>query len=330
MMAILDHWHPVCRISDLGQKPTAVQIDGQAIALFRVDKGQIGAVDDTCIHRRMKLSLGKVAGGKLQCPYHGWAYDVCGHGESPGSPKMEGRTVSYETREAHGVVWIRNRGTQTAFPHLDVDGWYPFLQQSFTAPAPVELTLDNFTEVEHVPFVHDVFGHDLAHLKDVTVKTEPTEQAVRVINVGPHQQVPWWMRIWLGISKRYYFHNDWTTYFSPLYTVFDHWWSNQDTHRESMVRYRVAIFYVPASDHQTTVWVLGYARTRWFLPMLWLRLFRPIMAMETAKEISKDMVVLKGLASYNPSLEGMKLGRFDRALGLHRERIQRIYRNAVS
>jgi phenylpropionate dioxygenase-like ring-hydroxylating dioxygenase large terminal subunit len=326
-MAILDHWHPVCRIDEPNQKPIAVQIDGHSIALFRAAKGQFGAVDDTCIHRRMKLSLGKVANGKLHCPYHGWAFDACGHGESPGSPKMEGRTKSYETREAHGVVWLRNWGARTAFPQLDVEGWYPFLQHRFTAPAPVELTLDNFTEVEHVPFVHDVFGHDLAHLNDVTVKTEATDRAVRVINRGPHQQVAWWMRLWLGIGRRFHFTNDWTTYFSPLYTVFDHWWSDPETGRESMVRYRVAIFYFPVSERETTVWVLGYARTRWLPPMLWLRLFRRIMAHVTAKEIRKDMEVLRELASYNPSLEGMKLGRFDRALGLHRERIRRIYRD---
>jgi phenylpropionate dioxygenase-like ring-hydroxylating dioxygenase large terminal subunit len=326
-MAVLDHWHPVCRIDELRRRPIVVQIDGRSIALFRADKGQIGAVDDTCIHRRMKLSLGKVANGKLHCPYHGWAFDACGRGESPGSPKMEGRTISYETREAHGVVWARNRGARTAFPHLDVEGWCPFLQQRFTAPAPVELTLDNFTECEHVPFVHALFGHDLAHLQDITVKTEPTDNAVRVVNQGPHQQVPWWMRLWLGISKRYHFTNDWTTYFSPIYTVFDHSWFDPDTGREAKVCYRVVIFYVPSSDRETTVWVLGYARTRWFAPRLWLRLFRGIMAHETIKEISKDMELLKGLASYNPSIEGMKLGRFDRALGLHRERIKRIYRN---
>jgi phenylpropionate dioxygenase-like ring-hydroxylating dioxygenase large terminal subunit len=325
-MAILDHWHPVCRSADLRDHAVAVRIDGLAIALFRADKDQIGAVDDTCIHRRMKLSRGRVAGGKLHCPYHGWAFDACGHGESPGSPKMEGRTTSYETREAYGVVWVRRRGAQTEFPHLDVQGWYPFMQRQFTAPAPVELALDNFTEVEHVPFVHDVFGHDLAHLKDVTVKIEPQDRAVRIINQGPHQQVAWWMRLWLGIRKRYHFHNDWTTYFSPLYTVFDHWWSDPDSGRQGMVRYRVAVFYFPASDQETILWVLGYARTRWLAAPLWLRLFGWIMDRVTTREIGQDVEVLKGLASYDPSLEGMKLSRFDRALGLHRERIQRIYR----
>jgi phenylpropionate dioxygenase-like ring-hydroxylating dioxygenase large terminal subunit len=247
-MAILDHWHPVCRSRDLRYQPLEVQIDGRSLALFRADKARVGAVDNTCIHRRMKLSLGKVADGKLHCPYHGWAYDVCGHGESPGSPKMEGRTICYETREAHGMIWVRNQGARTEFPHLEVDGWYSIGQQQFTAPAPVELTLDNFTEVEHIPFVHDSFGHDAASLKDVSLEVQAQDTTVRVLNQGLQQPLAWWMRLWLGISKRYHFHDDWTTHFSPIYTVFDHWWSDPDTGRQSMVSYRFVVFYLPATE----------------------------------------------------------------------------------
>jgi hypothetical protein len=36
--------------------------------------------------------------------------------------------------------------------------------------------------------------------------------------------------------------------------------------------------------------------------------------------------ILEGLADKNPNIEGMKLSRFDRVLGLNRERIERIYR----
>jgi hypothetical protein len=46
-----------------------------------------------------------------------------------------------------------------------------------------------------------------------------------------------------------------------------------------------------------------------------------------AKEIGFDMAILNGLASYETSLEGMKLSRFDRVLGLNRERLQSIYRS---
>jgi hypothetical protein len=47
-----------------------------------------------------------------------------------------------------------------------------------------------------------------------------------------------------------------------------------------------------------------------------------------AKEIGFDMDILNGLASYDTSLEGMKLSRFDRVLCLNRERIRSIYRSS--
>ncbi len=325
-MPILDHWHPVCPSGDLRHKPIAVRIDGRSIALFRADRTQVGAIDDVCIHRRMSLSLGKVENGKLQCPYHAWTYDVCGRAESPGTPRMDGCTTSYETREAHGLIWIRNRGANTEFPHFDVEDWYPFGQGRFTVPAPLELTLDNFTEIEHAAYVHNLFGHDPNRMPDVTVKCESTETTVRIVTEGPHKPMPFWMALWLGINKHAHFHSAWTTYFSPLYSVFDHWWSDPATGREAKIRWRVVIFFCPVSEKETTLVALGYARSRWFAPVFGLRMFRWIIVHEMNKEIGKDVEIIKGLASLDPSLEGMKLSRFDRALGLNRERIQRVYR----
>jgi hypothetical protein len=44
------------------------------------------------------------------------------------------------------------------------------------------------------------------------------------------------------------------------------------------------------------------------------------------QEIRLDAHVLAGLASYDTGIDGLKLSRFDRVLGLNRERIERLYR----
>jgi hypothetical protein len=44
------------------------------------------------------------------------------------------------------------------------------------------------------------------------------------------------------------------------------------------------------------------------------------------REIKLDLDILKGLASHETGVEGMKLSRFDRVLGLNRDRIDRVYR----
>ena len=46
-------------------------------------------------------------------------------------------------------------------------------------------------------------------------------------------------------------------------------------------------------------------------------------------EIRLDVRILEGLASQSTRLEGMKLSRFDKVLGLNRERIERIYRGKI-
>jgi hypothetical protein len=43
------------------------------------------------------------------------------------------------------------------------------------------------------------------------------------------------------------------------------------------------------------------------------------------RTVEEDAFLLENLADKSPSLEGMKLSRFDAILGLTRERLQRIY-----
>ena len=37
--------------------------------------GEIGAMENTCLHRGGPLGQGVIEGGKVICPWHGWAWD---------------------------------------------------------------------------------------------------------------------------------------------------------------------------------------------------------------------------------------------------------------
>ena len=102
-----------------------VRLAGQPIVVFRTPAG-VGALTDVCPHRRMRLSAGgRVCGDRLQCAYHGWTFDACGRGESPGTPKLYACADSFEAREAHGAVWVRARGAASEFPTFEADGYLP-------------------------------------------------------------------------------------------------------------------------------------------------------------------------------------------------------------
>ena len=80
---------------------------GQPWVLFRDAQGAPACVLDECAHRACPLSLGKVVGGTIQCPYHGWEYDksgACTH--MPSTRFLPGVAVSaLPCVEAEGWVW---------------------------------------------------------------------------------------------------------------------------------------------------------------------------------------------------------------------------------
>jgi hypothetical protein len=82
---------------------------------------------------------------------------------------------------------------------------------------------------------------------------------------------------------------------------------------------------VPEDEATTTIVTFGFLKIRWPLfrhlgpQMGWL--FRR----KLRQTVDEDAFLLENLADKSPSLEGMKLSRFDPILGLTRERLRRIY-----
>jgi phenylpropionate dioxygenase-like ring-hydroxylating dioxygenase large terminal subunit len=330
-MGMIDHWHPVLPSNQLrNQQVGEIRLCGRDIALFRTSKGEVGALDNMCPHRRMKLSKGSVVDDKLQCRYHGWTFTCDGNGESPGTPKLTACAGNYETREEQGYIWLKPREAEAPFPAFNNDGFSFMCRLDHLANAPLEVAMDNFCEIEHTPTIHSVFGYRLEQMRNVEVRFEATERSVRVINVGPPKSLGWFLNLLLGIRKRFVFIDDWTTYFSPLYSVYEHYWTDPQTGKEALVRWRLYMFYTPVDDHHTRITTFSYAKSRYPGPGGCLRPFRGLMRRKLKYEIDLDVEILNHLASYETSLEGMKLSRFDKALGLNRERINRIYKGIHS
>jgi 3-phenylpropionate/trans-cinnamate dioxygenase ferredoxin component len=66
----------VATTEELADQPAkVVELEGQKIALFRVD-GAFYAMSDTCAHRGGPLSEGTVEGTEVTCPWHGAKFDL--------------------------------------------------------------------------------------------------------------------------------------------------------------------------------------------------------------------------------------------------------------
>ena len=163
-------------------------------------------------------------------------------------------------------------------------------------------------------------------MHQVQVRFETTEKSVRVINSGPPKRMAWPYRLLLGVRSNYVFYDDWTTYFSPVYSVYDHWWADPETGKESLVRWKLFIFFTPRDEGTTLVTTLVFTKSRYPGRTGCMRLVRWLLRRKIDHEIRLDKRILEGLADQRADLEGMQLSRFDKVLALNRERINRIYR----
>lgn len=107
----LNHWYALARSSAVMDQPLAVEIWGQAIALYRDGQGQIHALEDRCPHRQVKLSHGAVVGQNLECAYHAWQFDAQGNCAEvpylePNQKLPACKIRSYPVREQDGFIWV--------------------------------------------------------------------------------------------------------------------------------------------------------------------------------------------------------------------------------
>jgi len=326
----LRHWHPLLASRALRRKPIARTLAGERLVLFRTASGRAAAVAETCPHRRMSLAAGRVRGEELVCAYHGWRFDPEGAIRCPLMPGADLRHQAFQVREAHGLIWIRQQaGTASAtapagdppLPRWDTSGLALAGVAFHTVPAPLELTLDNFTEVEHTSSIHQVFGFTEPPAIVHRLELEPA--ATRVWNSGPQKQFPPLFNGFIENRPGDTFANDWITTFDPLLTIYDQTWrSPKGTLRR--FRLKVVMFFLPIDDTTTQLTTVVYSPK--VLPgRLHRWLAAPIIKAVTAHELNLDVWALAQLADLDTELTPRTLGPLDRVLLENRRRLRPAY-----
>ncbi len=106
------YWYPVEIDRNLGKgKVIEVTFWRRSIALFRGQDGVVHAIENRCVHRQLKLSMGEVQGCTLVCLYHGWTYDGSGKvvaipHDLFGREMPKFRVPSYPVQIRYGLIWI--------------------------------------------------------------------------------------------------------------------------------------------------------------------------------------------------------------------------------
>lgn len=157
--AVATGWHPVATVAQLKRKPLARQLMNTPLVVFASKDGPAVMVD-RCPHRNAALSQGRVRGGEIECPYHGWRFAPDGRctltpgADKPARPSAQALPVSVK----HGLVFTTlapqpNTEPVTPFPMGD-PRYDSFLWPVRATRARLLDSVENLLDPAHPHFVH--------------------------------------------------------------------------------------------------------------------------------------------------------------------------------
>ena len=160
--ALRHYWHPVAYSSDVLLRPHGARLLGTDIVLVRLN-GELCAFSSRCPHKGTNLSLGQIVDNTLECPYHGWRFNM--QGKCVRIPAVEELTDTirasvprYHVAEACGIVWValeEPRFPLPSFPEFG-DPSYRLLQgKPYDWRTSAPRRLENFVDFSHFAYVHD-------------------------------------------------------------------------------------------------------------------------------------------------------------------------------
>lgn len=165
-------WHPVAA-ADALQPGTmqAVRLLEQDLIVWRAPDGAVHAWDDRCPHRGARLSLGKVSGERVVCPYHGWQFDgsgQCRHqpAHPNDTPPKAACVKRFHAQEAYGLLWVC-LGTPAyrllPFPEHGNAALRKVVCGPYLVNACAPRIIENFLDMAHFGFVHEGILGDADH-----------------------------------------------------------------------------------------------------------------------------------------------------------------------
>ncbi len=221
-------WQVIAFTDEIGQKPLARTVIGEAVVLFRTGSGQAVALEDRCPHRLAPLSLGRVVGEHLQCGYHGMCFDAAGACvRVPGQDNVPPRSSvkKYPLVERYRFAWIWMGEAAHADPALIPDfHWvddpdWAVAEGYHHFEANYQLLNDNLLDLSHESFVHEeTIGNEAVAEAPVSVKRDG--DVVRVHRDMLNIEAPPFYKKTTGFTGRI---NRWhtTNFFAPGFHIIE-------------------------------------------------------------------------------------------------------------
>ncbi len=163
---IPNQWYAILESNEVKRgKLIGVTRMGEKLVAWRDSRGHVGVMHDLCPHRGVALSAGQILGDGVECPFHGFQFDVTGactlipaNGRDASVPKAM-HAQAFATREEHGFIFIWWGEPQDTLPPVP---WFDNLDEQKYSVSSLRdhwrshyaRAIENQLDVVHLPFVH--------------------------------------------------------------------------------------------------------------------------------------------------------------------------------
>ena len=191
MRFVKNAWYAASWDHDLADAPLAKTILGEPVVLYRSGDGTPQALYDACSHRFAPLSLGRIAGDRIICPYHGLEFE--GSGKCVRNPHGKGTVTnalsvrSFPLVQRYGMIWIwmgePALADEASLPPLTKieDEAFSWVHGSLHVSSHYELVVDNLLDLSHVEFLHPILASP-GNSERTTFRAEQNGQVVSSYN----------------------------------------------------------------------------------------------------------------------------------------------------
>ena len=162
-MFVRNAWYVAAWDHEIGREMLRRIILNEPVLLYRREDGKPVVLEDRCCHRQAPLSMGKLIGDIVKCPYHGLEFDPSGACvKIPSQERIppSARVKSFPVVERNHWIWIWLGEPAKADPSLvedfhwmDDPGWR-FGGNYLKVEANYLLLVENLLDTTHLPFLH--------------------------------------------------------------------------------------------------------------------------------------------------------------------------------
>lgn len=188
-MFLRNAWYVAAWGDEIGPSLRQILVLGEKICVFRLEAGEVVALEDACPHRKLPLPKGRIRGDTVECGYHGLTFDCAGRCVwAPGGGRIPSaaRVRPYPVQEKYGLVWIWMGNAAMADPHdiidipnFDSPDWGVNRGAAMEIDCNYLLMCDNLLDPTHVAWVHQgSFAQDAT--RDTPLRVSKTEGGVVV------------------------------------------------------------------------------------------------------------------------------------------------------